>query len=75
MTVHGNSLKEGKQCFKRIVSDIESVGVDLPSEVIYFFAKISVFFRIRKLNSEIRLNIKKNKVCRSETRKLMKIVK
>lgn len=75
MTVHGNSLKEGKQCFKRIVSDIESVGVDLPSEVIYFFAKISVFFRIRKLNSEIRLNIKKNKVCRSEKRKLMKMVK
>ena len=26
-TVHGHSLKEGKDCFKRIVSEIERVGL------------------------------------------------
>ena len=73
-TVYGDTLKEGKDCCKRIVSEIESVGVDLPKDVIAFFAKISVFFRIRRLNSVIRINKKKGKTCRSENRKLMKII-
>ena len=61
-TVHGNDLKEGKDCFKQIVSEIERLGVDLPIDVMAFYAKISVFFRMRKLDSDIRINKKKKRL-------------
>ena len=73
-TVHGVSLQAGKECFKKIVSEIECAGVDLPNDVIAFFAKISVFFKIRKLNNDIRINKKKAKTCRSESKKHMKVI-
>lgn len=67
-TINGDSLKEGKGCFKKIISAIESVGVNLPSDVIAFFAKISVFFRMRKLNTDIRINKKKKKPRHAEVK-------
>lgn len=74
--IHGDSLKVGKDYLKTLVHEIESVGVDVPHDVISFFAKISVYFRIRKQNSNIKINKKKEKVCRSElSRKLMKLTK
>ena len=33
-TVHEDSLREGKEFLKRIVFEIERVGVDLPNDVI-----------------------------------------
>ena len=65
----------GKDCLKKIISEIECAGVDLPNDVIAFFAKISVFFKIRKLNKDIRINKKKNKTCRSESKKHMKVIR
>lgn len=73
--IHGDSLKEGKDCFKTLVREIESVVVDVPHDVISFFAKISVYFKIRKQNNNIKINKKKEKVCRSENKKLMKLTK
>lgn len=73
--IHGDSPKDGKEWFKRIASEIESVRVDLPKDVITFFAKISVFFKMRKMNSDIRIKRKNTKGCRSEMRKYDKIVK
>ena len=56
-----------------LISEMELSEVDLPKEVIAFFAKISVFFRMRHLNKAIALNKKKRKECRSMKRKFMKL--
>ena len=74
-TVHGVSLQAGKKCFKQIISETERAEVDLSNDVIAFFAKISVFFKIRKLNNDIRINKKKAKTCRSESKKHTKVIR
>ena len=41
--------KGGKDCLKRIVSETQSVGGDLPNDIMNFFDKIYVLFRMTKL--------------------------
>ncbi len=31
---HGDSLKEGKECFKTLVPELQNVGLDVPHHVI-----------------------------------------
>lgn len=71
IAVHGSGLQEGRDCLKSMVNELGK-HVDLSSDVLYFFAKISVFFRMRHMNRQIIAQKKKNKECRSEKRKLMK---
>ena len=44
---------------KTLVRELENLGLDVPHDVISFFAKISVYFRIRSLNNNIKTNKKK----------------
>ena len=71
--IHGDSLKEGKECLRTLVRELENLGLDVPHDVISFFAKISVYFRIRNLNNNIKTNKKKHKSCKGQSRKLMKL--
>ena len=73
IAAHGDSLREGKDCIKSLTSEMELSGVDLPKDVIAFFAKISVFFRMRHLNKVIVIKKKKNKECHSMEKKLKKL--
>ena len=78
--LHGDALQEGKGSIRKLSDAIENVlssGIrpdyDVPDEVIWFFSKISIYFRIRHLN-----NIMKNKKfqcnsSRESARKKMKI--
>ena len=72
-TIHGSSLREGKNCVKRIVTDLQSVTDDLPEEVVHTFAKLSVYFQIRYLNKNIKMNRRKTKTCRNEDNKRKKL--
>ena len=71
--IHGDSLKEGKECLKTLVRELENVGLDVPHDVISFFATISVYFRIKNLNNNIKTNKKNHKSCKGQNRKLMKL--
>lgn len=71
--IQGDGLREGPMCVKTLSSEIESAGICLPSDVIEFFARISVFFRMRYLNRIITFNKKKD-ACRSLLRKKSKII-
>ena len=71
--VHGDSLREGKDCLKTLFSELKVSCVDLPDDVIRFFAKISVYFRMRHLNREIVTARKENKTYRGMARKRMKL--
>lgn len=73
--VHGESLREGKYCFSSLASAIECLEVDVPKDVVFFFSKISVYFRIKHLNKMIDIEKKKGKLCRNMTRKMMKVTK
>lgn len=72
--VHGESLREGKYCFSSLASAIERMGIDLPTDVMLFFCKISVYFRMKHLNKVIDME-KKGKSCRNTNRKMMKMTK
>lgn len=64
---HGvNSLKPGKNSVQSLTSYLETV-VDVPTEVIAYFIRCRVFFRIRELN-------RKNQIA-STKKKVLKIVK
>lgn len=65
-------LKKGKDCFIRIMSENERVGVDLSNNVMTFFVKISVFFRMRKLNSIVRINKNKTRLLKVKKENLIK---
>ena len=71
--VHGSTLQEGRDCMRTMVTDLTKI-VDVPHDVLYFFVKISVFFRIRHLNKQIIAERKKLKACRSDNRKMKKII-
>lgn len=71
--VHGEGLREGTMCVQTLTSEMERAGVDLPPDVISFFARISTFFRMRHLNKIIRQNKQKSVECRGMLRKKMKI--
>lgn len=72
-SVQGESLREGPRCVKTISSELERTGTCLPSEVMEFFARISVFFRIRYLNNIIAFSKQKD-AGRSMMRKNNKII-
>lgn len=73
IAAHGDSLRAGKNCIKSLISDMELLEVDVPKDVIAFFAKISVYFRMRHLNRAIIIEKKKKKECRSMKRKFLKL--
>lgn len=51
---HGNKeLKAGKDAIKSLSGDIQSI-VELPAEVITYFVRCRMFFRIRALNRKLR---------------------
>ena len=56
-----------------MVSDLAKI-VDMPSDILNFFAKISVYFRIRHMNKQIIAERKRSKACRSEKRKMLKLM-
>ena len=70
---HGSSLQEGKDCMGKTVTDMKKVVSDVSHDVIQFFVKISVYFRIRKLNKQIMEGRKITKESRSKKRKYMKL--
>lgn len=72
--LHSEGLTEGTNCLKTLTSDLESANVDLPIDVIAFFAKISLYFRMRHLNKLLVLQKKKQRECRSEARKTKKLM-
>lgn len=80
-TVHGKSLCEGKGCvqtlckeMKELLSAMRKEGeLEVPLEVIYFFAKISIYFKIRYENTLIKNKKRQNEPSREAVRKKMKI--
>lgn len=72
--IHALSLKEGKDCVNTIAHKLKVDVHDLPSDVIRFFAKISVYFRMRHLNKDLKLARKRGRSCRSEDKKRRKII-
>lgn len=73
--IHGKGLREGKCCVKTLISDINQAGVDLPLDVITFFARISIYFKMKYLNKAIDMNKRKSRDCRSMARKRMKTIR
>ena len=73
IAAHGEALREGAHCVRSLTSEMELTGVDVPRDVIAFFAKISVYFRMRYLNKIIDINKKKKKVYRNMNKKLKKL--
>ena len=71
IAIHGTSLREGQNCLRTLSRELKQSGVSVPDEVIDFFAKISVYFRIRHLNN--RLKIEKREATRGEKRKRIKL--
>ena len=56
--VHHEGLKKGKDCIKTLAFEMQcAVGDVIPADVIYFFAKISVFFKMRHLNNIIAIYV------------------
>ena len=51
--VNGEALREGENCVKTLTSNIQLAGVNLRSDVVSFYAKVSIFFMIRHLNKKI----------------------
>ena len=83
-SIHGESLREGKDCVKTLASEMKfainesemnSADFNLPDEIIYFFAKLCIFFRIRHLNKKIDMERKKTKSCNKIENKSKKIKK
>lgn len=70
--VHGSCLKEGKNCVKTTGDKIETAVHNLPQDVIKYFAKISVYFRMRELNRNIKFERKRGGTCRSADHKRRK---
>lgn len=72
--MHNESLREGEDCIKALSSEMQcAVGDEVPLEVINFFAKISVFSKMRRLNHEISVyDKKKRKECKSMLGKELK---
>lgn len=61
--IHGSGLEEGKKnCVKEIVDELKLLVENVPQDVMYFFSLISVYFKIRDLNRDLRMNRKKNYV-------------
>lgn len=71
--IHGASLVEGKNCVKEIVDELKLVVENVPQDVMYFFSLISIYFKIRDLNRDLRMNRKKSKLCRNEDKKRKKL--
>lgn len=75
LAIHGSGLVEGKNCVNQTVDELKLVVENVPQDVMHFFALISVYFRIRDLNRDLRMNRKKSKLCRNEDRKRRKLTK
>lgn len=71
--VHGNSLKEGKKCVQILCSDFGKAGVNIPADVQHFFARISIFFKIRSLNRLLAIEKTRNQENREISRKKVKL--
>ena len=52
--IHGEALLGGKRCVQTLYSELKRSGVSVPDEVIIFFAKISIYFRMRHFNNNIK---------------------
>lgn len=78
--VHGEELRAGTECVQTLTAEMERAGVHVSSEVIAFFARISIFFRMRHLNKMIKQNKQKRQnalirdECRGMARKKMKMI-
>lgn len=70
--MHGSGLIAGKRCVQNIVEELKTSVQNVPQDVIVFFAKISVYFRMRQLNRNLRMERKKANICRNEDRKRKK---
>ena len=69
--MHRHSLIEGKNSIQQTVEKIlfNSTVKNVPREVIWYFVKISVHFRIKYLNKNIRYEKKRARLCKNEERK------
>ena len=67
-----SSTRTKKNVWKLFTSDIQLAGVNLPSDVVSFYAKISIFFMIRHLNKKITQAKQASSDSRSYARKKMK---
>ena len=72
--IHSKALLHGKHCVKNLYSELKQSGVSVPDEVINFFARISIFFRLRYLNDKIRFNKENDKTSNEKSRKKRKIM-
>ena len=70
--VHGDTLREGKGCVSKLTSEFQLVVQDLPTDIISFFAKISIFFRMSYLNRMIKNE--KHNASGPKLKKLKKII-
>ena len=61
-TIHGSSLLEGKACRRTLVAELQRSGVKVPQEIIDFFAKISIYLKIRHLNNVIKIKKRKREI-------------
>ena len=58
-SINGEKLCDGKDCLMTLISQLKSVDrITLPDEIMHFFAKISIYFRIRYLNKNNSLSRK-----------------
>lgn len=73
LAIHGSSLIPGKNCVTQLVEEMKLKVKNIPEEVICFFAKISIYFRMRELNRNLRMEKKKTKQCRNEEKKRRKL--
>ena len=66
---HGEVLKEEANSVENLYSKLKSKCNSVPPEVLKYFIKIRIYFKIRILNKQIECNARRNK------KKLLKITK
>ena len=49
-SLNGENLREGEKCLERLTNEFQDNVTNVPIEVIAFYAKICVFFKMRHLN-------------------------
>ena len=57
-TVHGTTVKPGSGSVQSLVSDMRN-NILLPTPLIEYFFRLRIYFRIKKLNSELTIESKR----------------
>ena len=67
-------LKDGKDCLSTLASQLKQFDkLNLQDEIVHFFSKICIFFKIRYLNKKLKIGKKESSTKRIFAKKMKKM--